>query len=440
MTNWLPSSLRAKRLFLLLLSVSLSLISLELLVPVGFRFVGDGKFSQAELRTELDAVATSAADDGIKGTPSAASNETWVRHPYLGYTANLDLRVHPPDSPLIGYSLQWMKRGPDHLVVALTGGSFAAEAGVLAGDDLVTGLEKATGRKIRFLNLALGGYKQPQQLMMLSYLLSLGAEFDLVINIDGFNEVALPPTELVPRGVFPLYPRDWYIRTAHLEGADARQLAQLESLQKSRTFWAQVFQHRPLCWSNTALVLWKSIDRALESRIAGRTLSVGKKRSSIPWEVSGPEMAFGSEEDLLQFLAEDWARCSIQMDQLCSANGAQYLHCLQPNQYVSGSKPMSEEERHVAIADDQPYGTWASKGYPQLEAVVHRLVEQKVDFHDLSMMFKNIERPLYRDNCCHLNAEGYQLVVERILSILTGGGHLERLGSPPATTSGVKYR
>ena len=35
------------------------------------------------------------------------------------------------------------------------------------------------------------GYKQPQQLLVLSYFLSIGQTFDLVVNIDGFNEVAL---------------------------------------------------------------------------------------------------------------------------------------------------------------------------------------------------------------------------------------------------------
>ncbi|MGV2341075.1 MAG UNVERIFIED_CONTAM: hypothetical protein LVR18_46165 [Planctomycetaceae bacterium] len=41
------------------------------------------------------------------------------------------------------------------------------------------------------MRLALPGYKQPQQLMALNYVLSLGGEFDAVLNIDGFNDGAL---------------------------------------------------------------------------------------------------------------------------------------------------------------------------------------------------------------------------------------------------------
>ena len=43
------------------------------------------------------------------------------------------------------------------------------------------------------LCMAHEGYKQPQQLLVLAYFLSIGQPFDLVINIDGFNEVALSP-------------------------------------------------------------------------------------------------------------------------------------------------------------------------------------------------------------------------------------------------------
>ncbi|MGE0393933.1 MAG: hypothetical protein AB7P67_10230, partial [Vicinamibacterales bacterium] len=47
------------------------------------------------------------------------------------------------------------------------------------------------GRTIVPVCLAHEGYKQPQQLLTLAYFLSAGQPFDLVVNIDGFNEVAL---------------------------------------------------------------------------------------------------------------------------------------------------------------------------------------------------------------------------------------------------------
>ena len=69
-------------------------------------------------------------------------------------------------------------------------------------------------KELVFVNLALGGYKQPQQLMTLAYLLSLGAEFDLILNIDGFNEVALDEFENGAEKLFPAFPRGWRTRIA----------------------------------------------------------------------------------------------------------------------------------------------------------------------------------------------------------------------------------
>ena len=71
------------------------------------------------------------------------------------------------------------------------------------------------GKELVFVNLALGGYKQPQQLMTLAYLLSLGAEFDVILNIDGFNEVARRRrSRSGSNSQFPAFPRSWRTRIA----------------------------------------------------------------------------------------------------------------------------------------------------------------------------------------------------------------------------------
>src|SRR5262249_24504500 len=45
------------------------------------------------------------------------------------------------------------------------------------------------GRHVRVLNFASGGYKQPQQILVLAYYLSIGQPFDAIVNIDGYNEM-----------------------------------------------------------------------------------------------------------------------------------------------------------------------------------------------------------------------------------------------------------
>ena len=53
-----------------------------------------------------------------------------------------------------------------------------------------------------------------------------------------------------------------------------------------------------------------------------------------------------------------------------------------------------------------PYRPSVERGYPLLSATGRRLAEHGVHFHDLTMLFSDVEEPLYLDSCCHLNAAG----------------------------------
>src|SRR5436309_3415270 len=53
---------------------------------------------------------------------------------------------------------------------------------------IVQSLPTHRGKDIVMINLAQGGYKEPQQLLALGYVIALGQPLDLVINMDGFNE------------------------------------------------------------------------------------------------------------------------------------------------------------------------------------------------------------------------------------------------------------
>ena len=89
---------------------------------------------------------------------------------------------------------------------------------------------------------SLGGYKQPQQLLTLAYYISLGAEFDTVINIDGFNEVALPPIHNIPKNIYPFYPVGHYLRTSDLIDTGMLDLLiQDRNIDVTRKGWAKIF-------------------------------------------------------------------------------------------------------------------------------------------------------------------------------------------------------
>ena len=82
---------------------------------------------------------------------------------------------------------------------------------------------------------ALPGSKQPQQFLAYSFLMSLGAEFDLIVNIDGFNEMTLALSEAKAKGLHPAYPRGWEIMLgSRLTGGKLRQIAQLLKIREQQ--------------------------------------------------------------------------------------------------------------------------------------------------------------------------------------------------------------
>ena len=117
-------------------------------------------------------------------------------------------------------------------------------------------------------------------------------------------------------------------------------------------------------------------------------------------------------------MAEFWARSSKLIYNQCLELGIEYYHFLQPNQYVQGSKPMSEAEKAIAVSKRSLYGNAATEGYPYLIERGKKLKAEGVPYYDLTMIFLQNKKKLYIDNCCHLNAQGYGLVSREIANII----------------------
>ncbi len=262
----------------------------------------------------------------------------------------------------------------------------------------------------------MGGYKQPQQLFTLAYFLTLGAHFDLVINLDGFNEVALPPTENTPKGVAPYFPRNWYGRVGLMEDILLVAVAERAALERGRRRWAKFFAG-PLRYSATANAFWFGNDRILARQIAD--LQVGVLRA-LPnrtpgYTITGPRTGPAQPVETYPQLTDIWRSASLQMARLAEANSILYVHFLQPNQYVSGSKPFHPHEMKIAFSDDSPYRPGVLEGYPLLIETGKELVRARVNFYDLTKLFVTRRGALYADDCCHLSDRGYMLVAKEMV-------------------------
>lgn len=358
--------------------------------------------------------------------------EEQALHPFLGFV--MDAERHPAarrpnlNAEAAELGFPWntepllQRRSAERVLIGVFGGSVAA---ILAGQnrDLLlaelTKIPRFAGRRITLLNLAAFGYKQPQQLAALAYLFALGAELDVVINLDGFNDVALAPADLEPRGVFYAFPQSWFARVAPLDPEVRALQGELAFVQRERAASAAHFSRRPWRWSFTAQLLWRLGDRHRAGAIAAVEARLNAwQPEALGFAARGPERRFPSREALVAELAALWARSSREMHALAVGHGAAYVHLLQPNQYLAGSKPLGEAERKLAFDPRHPYRPGVEAGYPLLRATGEKLREEGIAFYDLTQIFSTLTEPLYEDTCCHLNRRGNELLARAVAEAL----------------------
>lgn len=184
------------------------------------------------------AVAPAGSGDA-PSRPVEAHLKDLAVHPYLGYVADPD---RAPGISADGFPGDpFRSRSGGEAVVALIGGSVANQLALtphLARE--IARSAWAGGRPVRVVNLTMGGYRQPQQLLELTYLLARGARFDAVVSVDGFNEVALPMAENAPNGVSLFYPRQWHLLLGGAGNRDRDLLVgRIAVLEDERAVWAR---------------------------------------------------------------------------------------------------------------------------------------------------------------------------------------------------------
>jgi hypothetical protein len=411
------------------------LLAAELTTLLGMTLFRGGRAAVAAERERILA-ADSARDAGAAAvsappatSPTRAETQSAqvVLHPFLGYVLNPEIkewrtprgRIVQPEITADGFIATAdapPSAGSDEIEVALFGGSVATFMCKDGRTTLLTELAKFPGFKGKRLALrcfALGGYKQPQQLMTLAYLLALGRKLDIVINLDGFNEVALAYGENWPAGVFPFYPRGW---STLVEGIPdlkrLRLVGAIVDLEDRRVRLAQNFSRSPWRYSAICDLVWQAFDRSLAARLSEAQMTLARIGSADRGHFvgHGPRREYRSETQLFQDLAAEWQRSSLEMAHLCTGAGIRYYHFLQPNQYDEGSKPLSAAERQTAYRADHPYRKGVEKGYPLLAKAGLALVAGGVRFFDARKVFAGIKEPLYVDQCCHFNQKGSQIL------------------------------
>lgn len=388
--------------------------------------VDDESFSfdaMQERRNSVHGAVSDAAAKGQTDDPPRHVQNKFV-HPYVGFVQDpngrrpqVPRKRHLPvnrfgyidsDDPI-------HERADDRFILGIVGGSVARDFSWIGVEFLEEELAAApyfADREIVFVRLGLSGYKQPQQLMTISYLLSLGAEFDAVVNIDGFNEVALHLAENAQTGTFAAFPRHWYYQIVDLPQSLSDEY---QYLRVRRRRLAELFSRPGLRHSVTSNLIWLMRDRQLSHDVYAAhesMMEAAPKRANAA--ATGPAREYPDENAAVEHLVEIWKESSIQLDRLLRANATAYIHVLHPNQYYPGTKPMGDKERRSALKEDYKYRRGAELGFSLLVSGGRQLASQGVRFLDLTMAFAEHSDPLYVDACCHFNKWGHQIVARSI--------------------------
>ncbi len=397
------------------------ILTLEISPYILSGFLLEKSFSRRNIRKEIIEENNTAKDENNDGKQDVQNQYlgNHILHPYLGFVGieqdGFNEFHLPGINPLT-------KKSDEDLNVVLMGGSVARELYVSAGERIkqkISSSDIYKDKNINLVILALSGFKQPQQLLALNYFMALGAEYDLVINLDGFNEIVLPYTDNLPFHVFPSYPRHWNIYSRKkLDSRVTLLLGKQAVVNEKRSNNKRFIANSIVNYSNFALFIWKVTDNKLNNEFfqLESEIRTAQKNSPTDYQSIG---IYTTITDTLEFFKEQsefWKRSSQQIAYMSKQAGFEYFHFLQPNQYVEGTKEFTVEELNIAIESGPfAYKDAAITGYPPLISEGQELIREGVNFTDLTPMFKDEKRSVYNDKCCHFNQLGYELIADRIL-------------------------
>ena len=266
------------------------------------------------------------------------------------------------------------------------------------------------------LNWHSWGGSQPQGTMVAANTLLLGGAADLIVNLDGLNELG-NSLGAFGSGVFPFFPKHWNNQES-LTGRELLLAGQLRILRREQARMMAEGETSPLRGS----AVFGLANRWREERNAAAIIRLNHQLMSIEskynLEKHGPRIWLDSAGKMRPAAARFWYRSSLLLARLAELAGADYYHFLQPNQYVPGSKPLSPEERELAWSDGAPEKPLVEQGYPLLQEFSRDLQNQGIDYFDLTGIFADHSETLYKDTCCHLNGRGNELLAAEMVRLL----------------------
>jgi hypothetical protein len=417
-------------LTLIAVNLAIAFICLEAL-SLAFYFINQKQFFYTRTKAK-EKVVEDIERIGIRLDESIVER----LHPFFGYVLKqgaftnqkLKLKVNKHGFFSL-YEYPFIKTNKKQFIVGIFGGSVANN---FALDEYINqrlskklqSYPEFADREIVVLNFGNGGYKQPQQLLILNYFLALGQELDLVINIDGFNEVALSnlnnkaQIELGMPSVQHIQPLTNLASNVSPEVMSA--IVQINDNKKQLKAGIDKLQtcQLALCHAVTSLRV-KQLVNNYQQAIVKYDAQV--KNSNADTANSGIVYVPKADSVLPDRAAFDkmasmWYESSIGMNQILSSRKIKYFHFIQPNQYYPTKRAFTAKEKEIAINKESPYIEGVKKGYPVLLSKVDDLQKARVNVFSAVNILDNTKETVYKDACCHYNSVGEEVLANYISS------------------------
>jgi len=308
-------------------------------------------------------------------------------------------------------------------------GIFGASVAETLGASLRTGwrdipelaeLSRVIGKPLRFENLAVTSGRQPLQYNLLHL---FHDRIDLAVIIDGLNELF--------QGTLPSgrggceYLRPFWETSRQTPGELMHPLfRKQQEIERLADSWLWI----PLRYSG----LFKAYLYSRSTHVKQWTLDYLRTMSSKP-------TTFANGSDAQNIAA--WRSCIELSAEYAQSVNLPILFLLQPNQYVDGSKPFSQEERVCCFHSSVEMASgWMStfanvtRNYAAMERDMEELRRAGIAAFSLSQIYKDVEATIYVDNCCHVNVEGNRIMAgamgRRLLEQFTGRGDGATIETP----------
>jgi hypothetical protein len=320
------------------------------------------------------------------------------------------------------------KTNKEQFIIGIFGGSVATmfsfyelEHHVLVR--ALQGIPYLRNKELVVLNFAAGGYKQPQQLLVLNYFLSVGQELDMAINIDGVNETEYWNNRFGVEVSMPLVHVSLPLADLANKDLSPEQLAlSLEILQikdKLRDAEAQLDRCRiatRYALTSIKLRYLQTQYRSKSEAFAGLKRTGQGKDSLIHLNRIDKPL---DDSAAYEQMANVWANSSLAMKEVLSAKNARYFHFIQPNQYYPTNREFSQEEKKIAIDQGNPIQESVTNAYPRLLSRIDGLRRSGVEVFSAVNAFDEVRDIVYVDNTCHYNERGNEALANYIARIMT---------------------